>query len=127
MQKALQYLKDLIDMGGEFPDAVFQAALKFKVNQDALKDEYDHFTQSGQGKTLRELNGQVELVELPEAVAFAFRYMPARVHLNEVERIERVLQTFDSVKWPSVVQRYKRLVIAHTQAAAAKTQAEMAL
>lgn len=124
MQKALQYLKDLIDMGGEFPDAVFQAALKFKVNQDALKAEYDVCTCPTSEQTLRNLNGNVERVELPEAVALAFQNMPARVHLTEIERIERVLLTFDAVKWPSVVRRYQRLISAHQQAATDKESLE---
>ena len=126
MQQALQYLNYLIDVGGEFPDAVFQAAMKFKVSQEGLKAEYDVFTSTAGERTLRELNGQVERVELPEAVALAFQDMPARIHLTEIERIERVLLTFDALKWPSVIQRYKRLIIAHTQAAATKTRMEIA-
>lgn len=127
MQKALQYLKDLIDMGGEFPDAVFQAALKFKVSQDALKAEYDQLTSCVPQRTLRELNGNVERVELPEQVAAAFRDLPSSVHRSEIVRIERVIKTFSPTVWPGVVGRYERLVAAHKQVAINKERMEMAM
>jgi hypothetical protein len=41
MNIALQHLHNQIKKGAEFPDAAYQAAQKFKVNQAALEKAYD--------------------------------------------------------------------------------------
>jgi hypothetical protein len=38
---ALEYLDELIDQGIEFPDALYKASKKFKVDYKALQDAYD--------------------------------------------------------------------------------------
>ena len=39
--KALKYLDELIDQGIEFPDALYKASTRFKVNYQLLQDAYD--------------------------------------------------------------------------------------
>jgi hypothetical protein len=39
--KALDYLDQLIDQGYEYPDALYKASSRFKVDHNALQDAYD--------------------------------------------------------------------------------------
>lgn len=39
--EALEYMRELIRVGWEFPDAAFRAARAFKINQAALEQAYD--------------------------------------------------------------------------------------
>jgi hypothetical protein len=39
--KALNYLDELVDQGIEFPDALYKASSRFKVDHQLLQDAYD--------------------------------------------------------------------------------------
>lgn len=81
MSQALNYLKELISQGWEYPEAEFKAASKFSINASDLRDDYDR--EQGQMSVEKEDNHvesdvsniSSKLKEKTYWVGFAGRFM----------------------------------------------------